>query len=336
MATATTPTPGAVTLSVEFAGLCLYVIDDSSGTRTVSVLMPTCVPTDWVDANGVSTRVVDTMHADGDRGARHVPYLLIDPANLPLRDDQNVAAPRFQVVRRLSREEIVINLESQGPVKLDPDPLPLPNLNVYNGSMRLRNDYSSAFTRLAGNDRPELSVRTILRGGTLRATTIDGSGKVVARSATTLGAQTNVNWEPGPADWAGWVEWTGTVPEPFAIEILDWVTGQRRPLTLRPAVDGNRVIRLKIANLCETNPLEWREFDHVVQTDDVDFKWLFRLFTIRDSHPNPRQLPQEARLPDAIGRPDANGRPKFPYPRLTPRTPRTTGSTGCTGGQFGP
>ena len=52
------------TLSVEFAGLCLYVIDRQKDT-VVSVLMPTCVPT----PNGR----VKTEHELKTNGSRHTP-----------------------------------------------------------------------------------------------------------------------------------------------------------------------------------------------------------------------------------------------------------------------
>ena len=308
-----TTTPGAVTLSVEFAGVCLYVIDDRTQKRTVSVLTPTCLPNDQVR----------TTHEDEDRGERHVPYLLMNQANFDPDPKKRVPpgfvadGPLFQVVRRLSREEILIKLnESQEPVALEPNPLPLPNLSVYNNEIRLKEGLLSDFKRLEPDALPELSVRTILQGGTLTATTLDG----------TLG-QKNRNWGDNPAGWAGSIEWTGTVPEPVTIGIRSWATGreQQPPLTLWPVtIDGQKVIKLKIANLCETNPLEWWQFEHRLQRDDVDFKWLFRLFDPIDRKAHPRLL-------DVFG---GRGH-KFPYPKLNDRPARTTGSQGCTGGQFG-
>ena len=320
---ATTQRPDEVTVSVEFAGVCLYVIDDRQQKRSVSVLVPTCVPIERVR----------THHDDEDVGARHVPYLLMDLANLDL--GQTVApglvpdGPRFQVVRRLSREELFFAPgEPQGSVvQLVPDPLPLPDLSVYKDRIRLK-DLLSA---IPPNERPELNVRTILKGGTLAAITVGGSGNGGGRPSQNPGRK-NPKWDEALADWAGSIKWTRTIKKevlqntPFAIQIRSWDTGKETPLTLKPVERTNggvieEVIELKIANLCETNPLEWKEFEHRSQEDDVDFKWLFRLFEASNG----------GSLLEVFG---GRGH-KFPYPKLKNRPARTTGSTGCTGGQFG-
>ena len=58
-----------ITLSVEFAGICLYVIHPQR--ESVSVLMPTCAPDR-----------VKMRHEDRTTGVRHVPYLLMNLSNL--------------------------------------------------------------------------------------------------------------------------------------------------------------------------------------------------------------------------------------------------------------
>jgi hypothetical protein len=297
-----------IMLSVEFAGLCLYVIDRQQATQ-VGVLMPTCLPTP--DGR------VSTTHEDGDIGARHVPYLLMDLANLDPTVTPGLVAdgPRFQVVRRLNREEILFEpAEAPGSiVKLTPDPLPLPDLSHYKSGIRLK----GLASRIPPNEIPELSVRTTLRGGTLEATTVDGPSKVTGSPSQ------KPDWDKDTEAWAGSVTWTRTIPgDSLALRIRGWDTDQETKLTLRPVTrGGSKVINLKIANLCETNPLEWKEFEHTLEKDDIDFKWLYRLF-----EPTGRGT-----LLDAFG---GRGR-KFPYPKLAPRGARTTGNTGCTGGQFG-
>ena len=134
----------------------------------------------------------------------------------------------------------------------------------------------------------------------------------------------NPHWDESEADWAGSIEWTrDTVPgDSLTMRIRNWDTGQQ---TSTYAEAGhprrqNEVIQLKIANLCEDNPLEWKEFEHNIAERDVDFKWLFRLFA-----------------PNAGGSIlAALGRKELPYPLLKPRGARTTGNTGCTGGKVGP
>jgi len=296
------------TLSVEFAGICLYVIHPQRAS--VSVLMPTGVPTP--DGR------VSTKHEDGDTGARHVPYLLMDLANL----GQSVPAgpvgdgPQFGVVRRLTREELLFEFEPKEPesrIQLDPDPLPLPDLTVYKERIRLK---EGLLSDIPPNERPELNARTILKGGTFAATTVGGSGQGAGPPSQ------KPDWDKDPADWAGSIKWTRTtIPgDSLTIRIRSWDNpGQETPLTLRPVKRASgEVIELKIAILCETNPLEWKEFGPRFEKDDVDFKWLFRLFEAKDG--------------DSLLK--AIGRAKFPYPKLKPRGPRTTGNTGCTGGQL--
>ena len=324
-----------VTLSVEFAGVCLHVIhrerefvpgEKPPPTFQVSVLMPTCVPT----ADGR----VNTKHEDGDIGARHVPYLLMDLANLDV--DQRVMpglvadGPRFQVVRRLSREELFLKPEEpQGSIiELKPDPLPLPDLSLYKGAIRLK-DLLSEIPRF---ERPELNVRMVLKGGTLAAVPLGGSDeggrRPVGGSIKAEERSQKPDWDKNPEDWAGSIIWTrdikkDSLPEGFLeIGIRSFDSDKPNPpLRLRPVTrsDGKEVIQLKIANLCETNPLEWKEFEHKLQKDDVDGKWVFRLF----------EAVNGVSLLKAIRR------DKRPYPKLSPRAPRSTGSAGCTNFQHG-
>ena len=297
------------TLSVEFAGLCLYVVDRRR-EPTVSVLLPTCVATP--DGR------VNTRHEDGDVGARHVPYLLMDLANLGQTVEPGLAGdgPRFQVVRRLNREELVFGPEEStgSAIQLEPEVLPLPDLSVYKDRISL----NDVLSEIAPNERPELTARTRLNAGTLTATTVDGSGKGGVRPGQ------NQDWDRDPADWAGSIKWTRKIRgNSLTIGIRSWDTGQTTSLTLTPIKrNGGSVIELKVANLCETNPLEWKEFESSFHKDDVDFKWLYRLFGARDPRHSGSVL-------------KAIGRDKLPYPKLTPRGARSTGSTGCTGGQFG-
>jgi hypothetical protein len=308
--------PGAneFTLSVEFAGICLYVIHrvrkaapeetPPPPTTHVSVLMPTCLPT--------PENRVNPNHEDGEAGVRHVPYILMDLANLDPRVPPGLPGdgPQFGIVRRLRREEIVFELETStgSVIQLDPDPLPLPELNVYD-RIGLHPDLFS--------DKPPvaLDVRTILRGGRLVATTIGGSG-VGNRG---LGRRRN-DWNIHSASWAGSIRWERPIPGNtlnIRVRSLDTREDTSPPLTLT-ARDGR--IELKIAILCENNPLEWREFESRIAEvkRDRDFKWLFRLFVATAG----------GRVLDAIG-----GR-ELPYPLVNPRGPRTAGYTGCTGGQF--
>ena len=310
-----------VTLSIEFAGLCLYVIHRERATvpgeppppaSHVTVLMPTCVPTDRISAK----------HEDGETGARHVPYLLMDLANLDPRVTPGPVGdgPHFEVVRRLRREEILFTLMEGPVIELVPDPLPLPDLSVYKPAIGLK---EGVFSDPPPNDLRELNVRTILRGGTLEATTTGGSGRA------NVGIGHGRDWDKFEVDWAGSIKWTRTIKKevldqtPFTIGIRSWETGEITRLPLTPVQrNGGQVIELKIADLCETNPLEWKEFEPRFEKDDVDFKWLFRLFDAKDPKDRGSLL-------------KAIDRGKFPYPFLRPKGARPTGYPGCTGGQWG-
>jgi len=339
-----------IRLSVEFAGICLYVIEregpfkpDQQETKPppalkVTVLMPTCVPNGRVSAK----------HEDGDTGARHVPYLLMDAANLTAYDklfdnvlppddprnaelakrireafgpplpSGNVAdGPKFEVVRRLTNEEIFLPGPRESIITLDPELLPLPDLSIYklNGSGSPPERGIKLKPGLVDDTQPpvELNVRTILRGGKLTATTISESDK------RNVGVRRGPDWDRFEAAWVGSIKWEQTIPgNSLTIQIRSFDGSQATPVTLRP-VTGENVIALKLANLCETNPLEWRAFEPRFDKDDVDFKWLFRLFDAEGGGSLLRAM----------------GRYKFPYPHLSPRGARPAGYTGCTGGQFG-
>jgi len=287
-----------VTLSVEFAGICLYVVDRQQ--KAVSVLMP------------IADGRVNPRHEDKTDGIRHVPYLLADLANI----GQSVPAgsvgdgPQFGVVRRLSREEILFEPEERSGITLEPDPLPLPDLTVYKSVIRLKHDPIAPIGR---DEQPELNVRTILRGGKLVATTVDGSGTGGGPPGQ------DPDWDKDPAAWAGSIRWTRPISgNSLTVRIRSWDTGDETPLTLTVPPGGRKIIELKIAILCEENPLEWREFKPRFQKEDVDFKWLFRLFEANDGGSVLKAIKRE----------------KLPYPRLKPRGPRAAGDPGCTGGQF--
>lgn len=284
------------TLSVEFAGICLYVIDPKK--ERVAVLLPT--------ANGG----INPTHEDGTDGARHVAYLRMDLANF----DPNVPpgsvpdGPQFEVVRQLRHAEIRLEPEASEDF-FRVEPLSLPDLSVYEGKIRLKKNLFTDDDLFPNNPPAELQARMMLTGGTLAATVAGGSISPPKPGRDPA-------WDTSDFNWAGSVRWTCTIPgDSLTIRIvpLDG-SAEPPPLRLVPAVRGtDRVIDLKIANLCESNPLEWRDFERKHVRDDVDFKWLFRLYD-----------PIGARTIRA-----ALNRPSLPYPRLAKT--RTAGNQGCTG-----
>jgi|SRR5215204_3070997 len=292
--------PEVITLSVEFAGICLYLIHPEK--KSVAVLMPTALPSP--DGR------ISTKDEDGDDAARHVAYVRMNLANLDPNVPPGLVAdgPQFEVVRQLRRAEIRLEPESSENF-IRVEPLPLPDLSVYRGKIELKKDLFADKDRFADNPPAELQARMMLRGGTLAATVASGS-----ISPPKPGP--DPDWDKSEFNWAGSVRWTCTVPgDSLTVRIVGFDGGAETSLRLVPVVrPTGRVIELKIANLCETNPLEWRDFEQKHVREDVDFKWLFRLY-------------------DPIGAPSiraALNRP-LPYPRLARRGARTAGNQGCTG-----
>ena len=107
---------GPFELRVEFAGLCLYVIDP--GKAKVTIVMP--------DARDDQADV-DELHDDGEIGEAHAGYLRFDLANLdagnaglsvaPGQGLQGASgSPRCEVVHRFSRQKLEFLLPNGQPI----------------------------------------------------------------------------------------------------------------------------------------------------------------------------------------------------------------------------
>jgi hypothetical protein len=128
-----------------------------------------------------------------------------------------------------------------------------------------------------GDAPPELLFRTKL-----------SAGKFVGRRG-------NGNWTlqgssgPFSGQFSEVIIWTvENVPSTLTITLSSLYAGgpNDQSFTLQ-AVDG--IIRLKVANLCSINPLEWDALTtHLERHSDDDFKWLYRLL---DQPTNPMPVP---------------------------------------------
>lgn len=81
--------------------------------------------------------------------------------------------------------------------------------------------------------------------------------------------------KPYSDNFTGLVIWKRTVEaDHLDVEIRKFGAKKATMLRLHP-VDG--IVELKIANLCSLNPLEWDELNMFMTTEDLDFKWHYRV-----------------------------------------------------------
>lgn len=255
------------TLQVDFSGLCLYVHDAS--TERVAVLMP--------DGRRLPPK---DAHPDGTFGVPHAGYFRFSLANFPALPDGATPLPQgddnrppYEVVHLFNRQ--VLGFEVTGaadPITFAPM-VPLleafaPNPGTGGGPL-LEVDN----TLFDAAPPATLLARTILEGGAV------------------TGENVKENWffpsilNPGmqayQTTFANVVRWTRTV-DSVAVTVRGFEPSS--PVTripLAPAA-GSSLVRIKVANLCATNPLEWDELGiRAADHDDVDFKWLYRLLKPR-------------------------------------------------------
>ncbi|HYH82943.1 MAG TPA: hypothetical protein VEX86_24325, partial [Longimicrobium sp.] len=222
-------------LKADFIGLCLYVHDRESGR--VAVLMP--------DAR---KRTADSEHVDGKEGAPHVGYLRFNLADLvPAYPVGTQDEPAFECIRQFDFQEI--RFGPAGAVQFELNVPEFEKIAIHPNApesalLKLKEELFSA------NPPPDLLMRTRLPGGTMK-----GLPDETWRFDDTLAPGTDYQRQ-----FANFVKWTLDVPgDEITIELRSFGGDVQSTLTLRPA-DG-KTVSLKIANLCEKNPLEWEDLD---------------------------------------------------------------------------
>jgi len=327
------------TLEVEFTGLCLHVEHrDGSTTRNeVAVLLP--------DARYRGGPL--DKHADGTSAVPHVGYLRVDLANvaggiphahLPHGerppDRRGLSdGPPFELLYRFGdRSDRYLGGQT---LDFGLDPVDesmvvatrLPDLDEIAPGYPVRADL---FTQHAGGDtakevRTPLLMRTLLRGGSL---TVSKAGLSVDH----WGIESFLNPKQPVicSNYPGEVVWTRRVDARQLMLTLTPFDGDPKKvvkLPLRPIdVKGEQIIRLKIANLCADNPLEWSELRlRGADIEDSDFKWFYQLLDpkapswgdVLEAHalppaPKPGSAPtvQVARVPR-----------RLPAPRIVTQVP---------------
>jgi hypothetical protein len=244
-------------LRVRFTGLCLYRFDGKD--PAIDVLMP-------------DARVADAakmVHADGTRAEAHVGFLSIEREFLR----GTVPGARGDVVRRLTRESVRFALPaSTEGVK---DELILPNFSQFAPDLVL--DPSL----LTAAPAPTLLARVGLSGGTLSGEDRDEEKQI----SRVIGAGGSIS----KGKFQHVVTWSRTVPGTAVALELTTLDGQlTETIELQAARNstGDFVAEVRVANLCAHNPLEWPGYALLAVTpDDMDFKWLHRLYLPRDGAP---------------------------------------------------
>jgi hypothetical protein len=249
-------------LQVDFSGLCLYVVDSAQGR--VGVAMP--------DARGRTAG--STRHEDNTLGKRHVGYVRFDLANAGIAAPAGGGrAPHYEGIHLFDREELVFVING------DPTPLTA-NLAVPECEKIAPDGAASALAPVdnlfSGPIPPQLLMRTVLHGGEVTGTPVE------TWRFPSL-------WSPGQpayeAEFASVVTWKRRV-ESVALQIRPLGGGTAVNIPLTPPQ-----VNVKVANFCETNPLEWKDLGlRAVDGDDEDFKWLYRLLKPRDGRTWPQKL----------------------------------------------
>jgi hypothetical protein len=272
----------AFMLEVEFSGLCQYLVQ--SDGQQVGVVMP--------DArqNGRPVKPFD-FEASGKYLVHHVGYLRYDLADtgVPVSTVGRARTPSYEVVHRFDSDDLDFGFGFDE--LMEPPELDLPALSEFAPTL-------STKPGLFGVDPPrELLMRTILRGG--RLTTRSNGGLWQFNQSLQKNGKVYLGQFAGVAVWRRLV-----FDDELVLRVRDWKGADKDIIRLRPH-GKDRIVRLKIANLCSENPLEWPElYLRMFSGDaDEDFKWFYRLWEdaqnsnleeLLGSRPLPVPLPIQA------------------------------------------
>lgn len=272
-----TATGAGFRLRIEFTGLAVFA---EHGDEML-VLQP--------DArqNPDRDRGRGMVHRDGYPAAAHAGYLSFDARHLL------PGAGSGDVVVRFNREAVTVEGMPAGRVA---DAVDLPDFSVFAPVVQLDSSLHGK------TPAPSLLSRIHLSGGALSGKG-DGKWRTMSRvltSPTSMGHQQASNTFAHGVEYETQIAGAATV----TIRLTAFDGSATRAYTLSP-VKGE--VRLRVANLCADNPLEWREFPvpAEVPSPDLDFKWLSTLFTVRPGEADPRydavnQVPHLIRTDDQL------------------------------------
>ncbi|HEX6040573.1 hypothetical protein [Longimicrobium sp.] len=273
----------AFTLEVTFSGICVYVVDEAK--KRVGVLMP--------DARLMSGTA---NHDDGDKGEAHVGYLRFDLADLDSRFKPSGGDhPSNEVIHQFDREELTFTLTGDHGAATAPS-LNLPQFEQIAPAPDGQHPQRTGIQLRQGLFDPtppanaHVLMRTLVSEGTFTGTTSEhwAFDDVLAPGET-----------PYEGDFATEVVWTCPV-DTVTLKLRRFTDGREIAFPLTPADPAaDPVVRVKVANFCETNPLEWQNLGlRAVGQADPDFKWLYHLLD-----------PMSGTWKDVLG-----DQKKFPFP----------------------
>jgi hypothetical protein len=275
----------AFMLEVEFAGLVKYLIQ-RDGTQ-VGILMP--------DGRQKGRPIEPYDFGEFKRHlVYHVGYIRYDLADTGVEVPTvgKGRTPAYEVVHRFDFEDLDFGLGFDQP--MDPIKLDMPELRQFAPHASPKPGLFSPAPP------PELLMRSIIRGGSL--TTRPNGG------VSEFNACLNPRGKCYTGAFAGSALWRRIVfDDELVLRLRTFGGEERQVIRLRPH-GRDRIVRLKVANLCSENPLEWPELTlrSVDDQPDNDFKWFYFLWQdTRGSFPEllgqsqPHLLPVPTPLPDA-------------------------------------
>jgi len=266
-------------LHVEISGVCLHV--RRKNNQGITVLMP--------DARFAHKNHV--KHGDGTDAVAHVPYLRINMANLAtdgafLGDgDANMSngSPMYEIIHRIDRE--AIDFGAATPEGVKENVFLIPEASEFAPVLELSPNLLSV-------SKPPKSVvgRIQLNGGVIQST------GVATQNWKFTGELREDGKDVEPKQYGGVIDWSREFDGPnftLTLKSLDDATTRQIPLVARKD-NGQLRIKLKIANLCALNPLEWDELpENTVLRDDNDFKWVYQFLQLKPGK-DPKKFPRSA------------------------------------------
>jgi hypothetical protein len=289
------------TLRIEFTGLCLYVFHPDEDK--VAVVLPDCRDTGTL---------IKYPHDDGDTKCDpHAGYMELESAAFGCAFPSNA----FDVVHLLEQHELYICAGTAG--MLSKADVHVPSFDGQDETSKVKHfDALVLRTDVFDDANTGVLARIVLRGGKFLP--------VAGSKSWTIPGTLNASKVDQIGYFAGQVVWETDIDGgdvTLCIRKFGSRLAEATRVVLKPRQEERRkVVHIKIANLCAHNPLEWDAFNPVEVTQDVDFKWLYRLLESNSGET------LADRLKNA-------GNAQLPYPVITPG-PENRGNEDCMGAKI--
>ena len=246
-------------LEVEFSGLCQYLVH-RDGTQVGIILPDARLGKDGLPVNA------DDYCTTRKHLVNHVGYLRYDLADtgVPIPMRGRAGTPSFEVVYRFDGDDLDFGLGSDQP--LEQCDLYVPDVGEFAPLVTLKPGMFSS-------QPPErLLMRTVLRGGHITSKPNGGLWK--------FNDVLQPKSKPYARSFSGLCRWRRMVfSDELVLRLRSWDGREKMTISLAPR-GQDKIVRLKIANLCSNNPMEWPElFPRMFEGEaDDDFKWFYFLW----------------------------------------------------------